>query len=199
MINLSTELVARIELLYEEMEIAYNAVAAKLDFSCKGCPDNCCDSYFLHHTYVEWAYLWLGFSQLRKERQREILERCENYVITCKKAEQAGERPQIMCPLNENGLCLLYQHRLLVCRTHGVPAIMRFPNGQSRHFLGCFRCQEIIDSRFVRTDHAPHVERTPYLTKLIAIENEVCNNRRTELPKVRMTIAEMLLAGNPDI
>lgn len=196
-IELSKKLVSEITSLYQEMEDAYNSVAKKLDFTCSGCPDNCCDSYFMHHTYVEWAYLWLGFSLQEKEKQQEILKRCEEYVAAAKKAEEAGERPQVMCPLNEDGLCILYQHRLLVCRTHGVPAIMRFPNGQARHFLGCFRCQEIIDARFVKTDHAPHVERTPYLSRLIAIEDEVCQNRRAELPKVKMTIAEMLLAGPP--
>lgn len=196
-ITLSTKLIKRIESLYEEMEAAYSDVAVKLDFTCEGCPDNCCDSYFMHHTYVEWAYLWLGFSLTEEDKQQEILKRCEEYVVAAKLSEEAGERPQIMCPLNENGLCILYRHRLLVCRTHGVPAIMRFPNGQARHFLGCFRCQEIIDSRFVKTGHAPHVERTPSLSKLIAIEEEVCENRRAELPKVKMTIAEMLLAGAP--
>lgn len=198
-ITLSTKLVRRIESLYEDMEAAYKDVASKLDFTCEGCPDNCCDSHFLHHTYVEWAYLWLGFSMVDEEKQQQILKRCEEYVAACKAAEEAGERPQAMCPLNEDGLCILYQHRLLVCRTHGVPAIIRFPNGQARHFMGCFRCQEIIDARFVRTDHAPHVDRAPYLAKLIGIEDEVCENKRAELPKVKMTIAEMLLAGAPHI
>lgn len=198
-ITLSTELVRRIESLYEDMEAAYKDVAAKLDFTCEGCPDNCCDSHFLHHTYVEWAYLWLGFSMVDKEKQQDILKRCEEYVAACKVAEELDERPQAMCPLNEDGLCILYQHRLLVCRTHGVPAIIRFPDGQARHFIGCFRCQEIIDARFVRTDHAPHVDRAPYLAKLIGIEDEVCENKRAELAKVKMTIAEMLLAGPAQI
>ena len=198
-LNMSADRVRQIEKIYEEMEAAYRAVAVKLDFTCEGCPDNCCDSHFLHHTYVEWAYLCQGFALLEQEKQQEILVRCQQYVDACKVAEEAGERPQTMCPLNEKGLCILYQHRLLVCRTHGVPAIMRFPNGQVRHFLGCFRCQEIVEARFVKTDHAPHVERTPMLAKLIGLENELCEQQRATLPKVQMTIAEMLLAGYPKL
>lgn len=198
-LNMSAERVRRLEKIYEELEAAYAAVAGKLDFSCVGCPDNCCDSHFLHHTYVEWAYLCLGFQLVEQEKQQEILRRCQEYVDACARAEEAGERPRVMCPLNEKGLCMLYQHRLLVCRTHGVPAIMRFPDGQARRFPGCFRCQEIVDSRFVKTDHAPHVERTPMLTQLLVLENELCEQQRAFLPKVKITIAEMLLTGYPKL
>ncbi|PKN45763.1 MAG: hypothetical protein CVU58_08235, partial [Deltaproteobacteria bacterium HGW-Deltaproteobacteria-16] len=52
---LQPELAAKIANLYSRMEQAYDLVARQLDFTCDGCPDNCCDSYFLHHTHVEWA------------------------------------------------------------------------------------------------------------------------------------------------
>ncbi|MGL1930401.1 MAG: hypothetical protein OCC45_01430 [Desulfotalea sp.] len=198
-INLTKSQIQRIEYIYEELEAAYDGVAKQLDFTCKGCSDNCCDSYFMHHTYVEWAYLHLGFSKLPEERQKQVYDRCKEYVKSCKEAKEKDERPQVMCPLNDDGLCSLYHNRLLVCRTHGVPAIMRFPNGQARHFMGCFRCQEIIEERYARNDHAPHVERTPHLAKLIAIENELCNGDRDSLPKIKMTIAEMIVAGAPNI
>ena len=35
--------------LYAEMEVAYDKIATLLEFSCRQCPDNCCDSYFQHH------------------------------------------------------------------------------------------------------------------------------------------------------
>ncbi|CAG35080.1 hypothetical protein [Desulfotalea psychrophila] len=194
---LSSEQMARMEATYAEMADAYSLVAAELGFSCDGCADNCCDSYFLHHTYVEWAYLWQGFSELEAGAQADILGRCRDYVAGCQMAEARQERPQLMCPLNREGLCVLYKHRLLVCRTHGVPAVMRFPNGQIRHFLGCFRCQEIVTSRFAGTESAPHVERTPHLSQLLQLENELCLYKRASLPKVKKTIAEMLLAGAP--
>jgi cell division protein YceG involved in septum cleavage len=42
------------------------------------------------------------------------------------------ERPQLMCPLNEEGRCSLYLHRLMICRMHGVPSSLTFPNGQTK-------------------------------------------------------------------
>lgn len=196
---LSTSQVARLEKIYENLGEAYDGVAQKLNFSCEGCSDNCCDSYFQHHTYLEWVYLLQGFSELTEDKQAELRCRCDEYEKACESSIAQEKRPQVMCPLCENGLCILYKHRLLVCRTHGVPAVMRFPNGQVRHFMGCFRCQEIVESRFAKNEHAPHVERNPHLAKIIELENEVCNNKRAELPKVKMTIAQMILAGPPQI
>ena len=70
-IILNQELVERMVLIYEDIESAYNKVAEQIPFSCEGCPDNCCDSYFLHHTYAEWAYLWIGFRGLSEKKQQE--------------------------------------------------------------------------------------------------------------------------------
>ena len=100
-VQLSPPLTARLKKLYGEMEATYDNVAVQLGFSCKGCPDNCCDSYFLHHTYTEWSYLWSGFQQLPKEKQQEVMDCSKNYVKGCHEAELKGGRPQLMCPLNE--------------------------------------------------------------------------------------------------
>jgi hypothetical protein len=48
--------------LYERMGRAYETSAQSIGLSCAGCPDNCCTSFFQHHTYVEWAYLWKGLA-----------------------------------------------------------------------------------------------------------------------------------------
>jgi len=122
-------------------------VARQLRFGCSGCPDNCCDSYFLHHTSIEWAYLWQGMRQLSPEQQREILHRAAGVVRVCQEELTHGRRPVVMCPLNEHGLCVLYPYRLLVCRTHGVPAVMTRPDGKRLSFPGCFRCQEVVRAR----------------------------------------------------
>jgi len=193
---LSAEMVRDLENIYQELESEYNRVAEELNFSCSSCPDNCCDSYFLHHTYLEWAFLWRGFGQLVKEKQSELLERCRAYILQCEKAEQKGERPQVMCPLNEEGLCILYSHRLLVCRTHGVPATMTRPDGQKLRFPGCFRCQDIVGSKFENVE-PPAVERTLSLRKIVQLEDELLEHKRHLAPKVRMTIAEMLVRGAP--
>ncbi len=196
-IPLSDQLCKRVESIYQEMEDAYDRVSEELDFGCGGCPDNCCDSYFLHHTYLEWAYLWLGFKKLPKERQTEILHKAESYVRACEEAIGREERPQVMCPLNGEGLCTLYKHRLMVCRTHGVPSEMVRPDGKRFSFPGCFRCQEIVE----RTckENPPRFDRTRLLQQLVALENELMEGKRHLYPKVRLTIAEMLVKGPPTI
>ena len=195
-IILAGELLVQLRGIYNKLEEDYNRVAGELNLSCKDCSDNCCDSYFLHHTYAEWAYLWLGFSSLVSAEQKEILKKCRNYVAECDKAKKSGEHPQLMCPLNEKGLCMLYRYRMLVCRTHGVPAVLTRPDGQKLHFPGCFHCQNLVQRRYENM-HPPYVERTPLLRKLVVLEDELLDNKRKLMPKVRLTIAEMLLKGPP--
>jgi hypothetical protein len=193
---LSDDMLRRLQLIFEELAREYDRVAAYLHFSCTGCPDNCCDSYFLHHTYAEWAYLWLGFQKLAPERQERVLARSKDYIGQCRGAGSEGERPQSMCPLNEEGFCILYEHRMLVCRTHGVPAKMVRPDGRQLKFPGCFRCQEIVEKMDVSP---PSVERTSMLHRLALLESELLDNRRHLLPRVKMTIAEMLVKGPPEL
>lgn len=191
-------LLVELEQIYGKLQQQYSRVAGELDFSCEGCPDNCCDSYFLHYTYAEWAYLWIGLKQLSAEKQRQLADRAHRYLLECEKALDAGKRPEEMCPLNEKGLCLLYKHRLLVCRTHGVPARLTRPDGQTLRFPGCFRCQELVGSRAAEKP-LPEVERTALLQKLARLEGRLLENRRHLLPKIRMTIAEMLVKGPPTL
>lgn len=191
--KLSSAMIERMEKIYADMEVSYDRVASELDFSCSGCNDNCCDSYFLHYTYIEWSYLWLGIQELPEVQQQRLVEKAHHYVVGVEKALQAGRRPQIMCPLNEDGLCLLYKHRLMVCRSHGVPAQMTRPDGKQIEFSGCFRCQEKIRGN----DDPPRVERTAMLGALARLEGEFLENRRGHYPRVKMTIAEMLVKGPP--
>lgn len=194
---LPDHLAERMAQLYAQMASDYDKVAAALDFSCAGCPDNCCDSYFLHHTYAEWAYLWRGLRQLSPEKLQQLQQWARRYQEACRLAAANGDRPQVMCPLNEEGLCILYAHRLLVCRTHGVPARMRRPDGRLLQFPGCFRCQERVEAREKTGLRTPSVERTPGLTELAKVEEELLNFRRHLFPKVRLTIADMILQGPP--
>ena len=187
-----------LEEIYRMLQREYERVAEALNFSCSGCPDNCCDSYFQHHTYTEWAHLWLGLRQLEPRLQQTLIVRAKCYLEQCEQALAAGQRPQIMCPLNENGRCVVYHHRLLVCRTHGVPAKLNRPDGRTLLFPGCFRCQEIVGTRDNLELPAP-VERTSLLKKLALLENQLLDNKRHLHPKVKITIAEMLVHGPPVI
>ena len=184
---------ARVAEVYDEIQRSYDEVAAELAFGCEGCPDNCCDSYFQHHTYTEWAYLWEGLEQLGAEKMALIEARAREYVLAVEKAQAAGERPQVMCPLNEDGLCLPYAHRLLICRLHGVPASMTRPDGQKMDFPGCFRCQELVGEK----SDGPRMDRTRIFQKFVAIEMDWLGVKRQVLPRVKMTIAEMIIKGPP--
>lgn len=197
-VTLSGEDRKELEDIYDELQKEYERLAGQLEFTCSGCPDNCCDSYFLHHTYAEWAYLWEGVRQLDKKDQDALIDRAKAYIEACQEAEEKGERPQVMCPINSEGLCQLYKHRLLVCRTHGVPAQITRPDGRSMQFPGCFRCQEIVEARGDGEDIVV-VERTPLLRRLALLENKLLYMKRHLHPKVKLTIAEMLVKGPPEL
>lgn len=196
---LADSLLNRLVQIFREMEEVYDEVADRLGFSCTGCPDNCCDSYFEHHTYAEWCYLWLGFKRLDTDRQQEVLHRAQAVQAAYDEALERGQRPQVMCPLNEEGLCILYPYRLLVCRTHGVPAAMTRPDGKRLEFPGCFRCQELVKSSYPGKEEVPRMERTPLFMQLASLENELLADKRHIYPKMKMTIARMLLQGPPTV
>lgn len=190
----------RVKQVYAEMESGYAQVAAQLNFGCEGCPDNCCDSYFQHHTYIEWRYLWQGFSQLSEEKKNEIVARCQDVLVVYAESLSRNERPQVMCPLNEKGRCILYEYRLMVCRTHGVPASMVRPDGKSLEFPGCFRCQDLVQEKYKGGELSiPRMERTAMLQRLARLENELMGGQRHLYPRLQLTIAEMLIKGAPTV
>ena len=197
-VTLDQALLECIESLYGDMERSYDRTAASLGHSCADCPDNCCDSYFLHFTYIEWSYLWYGMNLLSREKQQQIVSRAGRYEEQCEKLLASGQRPRVMCPLNESGRCILYKYRLMVCRTHGVPAVMTRPDGKKLNFPGCFRCQELVGRQGTEF-RVPVMERTPLLMRLVALEQQLLEGNRNRAPKVRMTIAGMLKAGPPTV
>lgn len=193
--SLPDNIARQIAELYREMEETYDEIAAELDFTCAGCDDNCCDSYFVHHTYTEWIYLWKGLNSLAGERLEQVVERARNYVRGCEQAWLREERPNILCPLNEEGLCILYSHRLMICRLHGVPASMTRPDGKTLNFPGCHRCQGIVGER----EDFPRFDRTSVFQRLVQLEKDLLGSSRHSLPRVKKSIAEMIVQGPPDL
>lgn len=187
-------LLARLAALYRRMDEAYEAVAGPLGFSCQGCATNCCTSYFQHHTYIEWLFLFEGLSTLPGERRERYLERAAEAVAAIREALARGETPRVMCPLNDDGLCGLYAHRLMICRLHGVPHVLIGPGGV-REFPGCPRCETL------RAAHPGGgiMDRTSLYRELAAIEMELVGKNAVRPPKVDATLAEMLAAGPPGV
>jgi hypothetical protein len=183
--------------IYASMATAYDEVAGILPLTCQGCPDNCCDSYFLHYTYSEWAYLWEGIRALDDARLDRILQQAKDYVEQSRVLIARGQRPQLMCPLNDQGLCGLYQHRLMICRTHGVPATLTRPDGQHLRFPGCFRCQEVVNTAYATEADAPTMDRTILYQRLAQLETRFLGGKKGLFPRIKLTIAEMIVAGPP--
>ncbi|MDH3328496.1 MAG: hypothetical protein OEM01_04625 [Desulfobulbaceae bacterium] len=198
-IILPAELSRRLTDVYEAIQSEYDRIARQVGLSCSGCSDNCCDSYFLHYTYAEWAYLWEGIQDLDQEERDRITGRSKQYIEESRGCIARGKRPQQMCPLNNDGLCTLYAHRLMICRLHGIPATMTRPDGKMLRFPGCFHCQEIVGGSYEQENDVPVMDRTRLLSKVAAIESELLGGKRHLFPKVKRTIAEMIVEGPPRV
>ncbi|WP_028579565.1 YkgJ family cysteine cluster protein [Desulfogranum japonicum] len=195
---LPPELSCEIAEIYATMAESYDQVAKQISLTCQGCPDNCCDSYFQHYTYCEWAYLWEGIRKLDDDQLDHITAQAKAYVHESTDLISKQIRPQIPCPLlSEEGLCGLYAHRLMICRTHGVPATLTRPDGQHMRFPGCFRCQEIVKDRYAVEADAPAMERTILYQRLAQLESRFLGHKRHLYPRIKMTIAEMIVKGPP--
>lgn len=181
--------------LYADMQDAYVRYAQALGLTCENCADNCCTSYFQHHTRIEWAYLLQGLAGLPAARRADYEERARSYVREAHNALARGERPRIMCPLNDDGRCGVYAHRLMICRLHGVPNSLRYPNGRVIDFPGCFRSQELC----AEGGSYPVLDRTPLYTRLMELEVQfVGPGKIRTMPRVDLTLAEMIVQGAPE-
>jgi hypothetical protein len=187
-------LFSRLSALYRRMDEAYDTVATPLGFSCDGCATNCCISHFQHHTRAEWLYLFEGLAALPDDRRQDYLTRAAQAVDATRQTLSRGEIPRVMCPVNDDGRCGLYAHRLMICRLHGVPHVLIGPGGV-REFPGCVRC-ESLRAAF---SGAGLMDRTALYRELAAIEMALLGKKWGRLPKVDLTLAEMLVAGPPRI
>ena len=200
----------KLKALYTRMDREYERVTSALDFTCAGCPQNCCVSYFQHHTHIEWAYAFEGLMAMDEQRRAMFMERARDNVRQCSEALGRGERPRVMCPLNEDGLCGLYEHRLMICRLHGVPHVLRTPDGRSAAYPGCFRFEERLARETGLADAPAHVaqaaranmdvlDRTPLYRELVELEMRFVGAQGKNLPRVNMTLAEMMVSGPPPV
>jgi hypothetical protein len=82
---------------------------------------------------------------------------------------------------------------------HGIPATLTRPDGQHMRWPGCFRCQETVQAQYSSEDAAPVMDRTQLFTRLADLENRLLGGSRQHFPKVKKTIAEMIIAGPPTV
>ena len=168
------------------MDSEYKKISDQYKFQCKGCKDNCCLTKFYHHTYIEYFYLLDGFKKLEKNKQDEIT----NISVLVDRKHQNAEVNQktssIMCPLNYDGLCILYEFRPMICRLHGIPNELNHPIRGSIYSPGCANG----NSLFINKGYLPF-DRTPYYRKLAKLEKKFRENQNLT-GKIKKTVAQML-------
>ena len=178
----------RFKIILASMDLKYKEAADYYGFDCTECEDNCCFTRFFHHTLLEYLYTMEGYGTLDCAKQVEVKRRA---LEVCRKTDEAvskGISVRLMCPLNFEGRCILYIHRPMICRLHGIPHELRKPGMDIQYHSGCVTFQNQCKDK-------PHLkfDRTPFYLRVATLEK----NLKTAVGithKVKMTVAEMLLA-----
>ena len=181
-------------LLFADMDGAYAAAADQYGFACTGCTDNCCLTRFYHHTFLELIYLRRGFLKLPPAARQAARTRAGAYLAALSASDQDG-RFRHMCPLNQDGLCLLYDCRPMICRLHGIPHEVT-PPGRPRVV---FRqgCQAFSERCGDRPYHP--FDRTPFYTRMSVLETRL-KEQLGICARTKKTVAHMLIEeGLPSI
>ena len=188
-------MLGRLQVLFDEMDQAYAAVAKRYGFRCNGCEDNCCLTRFYHHTLLEFLFLAEGMRALDAGMRRAI--HSQALTVSQKMADTGlrGNVLRIMCPLNEDGRCRIYRYRPMICRLHGLPHELHRPDSQVIKHPGCDRFFDQSRERG-RTDYVPF-DRTPFYRQMAKLEKEL-RLQTGYVEKIKLTIAQMLvtIAGN---
>jgi len=173
--------------IFLQMDQAYDAAARSHGFVCRGCEDNCCLTRFYHHTLVEYQFLRTGLMNLPEATRSRIRQMATGVVQDMNAAGEQNEPLNIMCPLNQEGRCILYSYRPMICRLHGIPHQLRRPDGQRQVGPGCDDFERQCGSSC-----RPILDRTTLYIELAGIEKEL--RRQTGFnQKIKMTIAEMII------
>jgi hypothetical protein len=174
--------------LYNRMSSAYDNAAACYGFSCSGCDENCCEERFYHHSLSEFLYLFRGLESLDEKSRQGVFIRARDVLQLYRIHDAEGMVRRVICPLNIDGLCSLYDYRLMICRLHGVPYKMRMPDGTETQGAGCHKLNWDMSSE---KNAACMFDRTDLYRELSGIEIEL----RQKLGfghRIKKTIAEMI-------
>ena len=177
----------RLSKLFALMDNKYKEAADYYVFNCSGCKDNCCATRFYHYTLLEYIYIHKGFEALDNEKQIEIKKGAAVSVKLMLEAEKNNMPFRVMCPLNVDGICILYDYRPMICRLHGIPhelytylkGIVKSPG-----------CDAFIKTCKVKGYY--RFDRTSFYTGLAELEKDIRVLSGIK-SKVKMTIAQMLI------
>ena len=184
----ATRFMDRLKSIFVDMDREYSRAAAHYGFDCNACADICCQTRFYHHTYIEYLLVQEGFKKLSPDMQAEIESRGRNVIQRTAELDKIGKPVWLMCPLNFDDLCVLYPYRPMICRLHGIPHEFRNGTGHRVQGPGC----ETFDDRCSANPYLKF-DRTPFYREMAGLEKEFRQTLGVR-DKIRMTIAEMILA-----
>jgi len=174
--------------IYSSMDLKYHEAAEHYGFNCTGCEDNCCLTRFYHHTVLEYLYIIKEFNKLDTEKQIKIKARAREVRRKSIEADRKGKPVRQMCPLNDNGRCILYSSRPMICRLHGIPHELHKPGRNITYGPGC----ESFSKQFGEKNYF-RFDRTPFYIQMASLEKNLKQAAGIER-KIKMTVADMLIA-----
>jgi Fe-S-cluster containining protein len=188
MLSVAKPFFGQVEELYGQMDLAYAKAARAAGFLCEGCADNCCRTWFYHHTVVEIAYLARAFEELSPQLRQKAAEKAQLALLA-----RAGHDPDsgpffFLCPLNEGGRCLVYEARPMICRLHGTAWRLGLPQGKWQHGPGCGEFEKVWQGR-----EKGVLDRTPLYRELAALEQALRREGKITA-KVKASIAQLVAA-----
>lgn len=169
------------------MDLKYKEAADYYGFHCTGCEDNCCLTRFYHHTLLEYLYIYEGFKALSEHKQNEVKQKAAQVCRQTELADAKGLPVRLMCPLNCDGLCLLYAFRPMICRLFGVPHEMQQSGAETVYRPGCGTFSEqCLAKDYFKFD------RTPFFIEMAKLEMELKQTVGIA-QKIKLTVADMVV------
>ncbi|MBA3017084.1 MAG: hypothetical protein KJ550_11925 [Proteobacteria bacterium] len=178
----------RLRTIWEDMGKKYQEAADYYGFFCNGCEDNCCYTRFYHHTLLEYLFIRQGYSTLEHEIQNRVSERAIEVCAETIEYDKAGKTVRLLCPLNFDGLCILYEYRPMICRLHGIPHQLQRPGQGIMYSPGCEAFEKQCEGKkYIKFD------RTPFYVEMANLEREL-REVAGFTQKFKMTVAQMLIS-----
>lgn len=99
---------------------------------CKEGCSHCCESGQYPFSDVEFQYAMLGYNEL-SENQKNIIQAKVKEIKEQQNSDSSDDDFMYECPFLINKTCSIYEHRGIICRTHGLMFFVTDKNGKSKN------------------------------------------------------------------